>query len=321
MVIRDYLIITLSLFGIALLLYAVRSLRIIGTKISRLQSAIKQSEKAVSDQVQEVVRSTQLLQASSRFPTERDRKKLKYVLSLTSYPARFSALEELIPFLSNQILAPQEIHLNIAREDIGKMSKGLKDALRLAKVKVFPVSDLGPGKKLIPTLSRTKLPIICIDDDLVLPDDLTFKLMAIHHQYPKDVIASRTHRITVDSSGKIRKFSEWELEYSASSIPDPRLLATSGAGTLFPNGALHRDAQDEKSYRELSFHTDDLWWYFHARRNGTNVRRIPGRRALTFIEGSQEVGLWVTGNQERNDQNFSRLVAKYGNPLDKSKLR
>ena len=72
MQIRDYLLIAMILFATALLLYAVRSLRIIGTKISRLQSAIKLSEKAVSDQVQEVVRSTQLLQASSRFPTERD---------------------------------------------------------------------------------------------------------------------------------------------------------------------------------------------------------------------------------------------------------
>ena len=317
----DLTLIIVALFLCAAALYTVRALRIIGNKISQLHAALKRNEKVIGDQIQDLVAQTSALQLSNSYPNSRERARLKYVLSLTSHPARFAALESLIPSLSNQLLEPTEIYLNIAEADISKLTDSLKRTLKSAGVKVCAVADLGPGKKLIPTLAKTNLPVICIDDDLVLPYDLTFQLMALHRQYPNDVIASRTHRITADSQGNPKKFAEWNLEYNRSSNPEPNLLATSGAGTLFPNGALHRDAQDEKLYRELAFHTDDLWWYFQARRNGTNVRRIPGRRALAFIEGTQEVGLWVTGNQERNDQNFSRLVAKYGNPLDKSKLR
>ena len=316
---------SLALFlGAALLLaalYSVRSLRIVSNKISQLHAALKRNEKETSKQIQDLIGNVQSLATLTLYPTKRDRSKLKYVLSFTSYPARFSALEELIPSISNQILTPAEIHLNIAKNDLSQMSKELRTSLRKAGIKVFEVNDIGPRKKLIPTLSRTNLPIICIDDYLVLPPDLTLQLMSLHQRYPNDIIASRTHRVTVDTQGSPKKFGDWQLEFDTNSNPEPRLLATSGAGTLFPKGSLHPDVSNEQVYRELAFHTDDLWWYFQARRQGTNVRRIPGRRSLAFIEGSQELGLWSTGNQERNDQNFAKVLAKYGNPLDKSKLR
>jgi hypothetical protein len=89
-------------------------------------------------------------------------------------------------------------------------------------------------------------------------------------------------------------------------------MATSGAGTLFPAGSLHPEAFDEARYTELAFHTDDLWWYFQGRRNGTQVRRLPGYRALEFIPETQDVGLWRTGNKDRNDVNFKKLVDEIG---------
>jgi hypothetical protein len=75
------------------------------------------------------------------------------------------------------------------------------------------------------------------------------------------------------------------------------------------------DASNAELYTKLSQNTDDLWWYFQARRNGTLVRRLAGFDALTFIEKTQEVGLWKTGNQERNEVNLKALIAQYGNPI------
>ena len=317
----DYLIGAVAILILAAAIYSVRSLRIIGNKISHLHQTVKKSEQNLGSQIQELIGDTFALRSLMSARESRDLAKAKFILSLTSHPARFSALEQLIPSIKNQILKPTEIHLNLATGDNDKISPSLRRALRDAKVKIFDVSDLGPGKKLIPTLKRTKLPIIVIDDDLLLPPDLTVQLMALHLEHPDQIIASRTHRIATDDNGAIKKFAQWELEYHGAKSSDPKLLATSGAGTLFPVNSLHPDVTDEKSYRELAFHTDDLWWYFHGRRAGTFIRRVPGRRNLEFIDGSQEVGLWSTGNQERNDKNFVALVARYGNPLDKSKLR
>jgi hypothetical protein len=92
-------------------------------------------------------------------------------------------------------------------------------------------------------------------------------------------------------------------------------MPTSGAGTLFPAGSLHEDAGNPELYRKLSFNTDDLWWYFQARRKGTLVRRLSGLDTLNFIDSTQEVGLWKNGNQDRNEVNLKALISEYGNPI------
>ena len=312
------LIISLTLVGIA---YVVRSQRIVGRKLSELIILTRRLDKEFGNQVGELQNSIQALSAKTFMDSSSSRSAMKYVLSFTSYPSRFSTLEQILPSIQGQILKPTEIHLNLAREHYQQLPIALRKKLQSAGIKVFQGEDLGPGKKLIPTLSRTKLPIITIDDDLILSNDLTLQLMFQHQLFPGQIIASRTHRINPDSAGAPKSFHHWRKEYFQDPGPDARLFATSGAGTLFPAGSLHKDATDSTLYRELAFHTDDLWWYFQARRIGTNVRRIPGRRALHFIVGTQADGLWSTGNKERNDENLTKLLARYGNPLDKSKLR
>jgi hypothetical protein len=112
-----------------------------------------------------------------------------------------------------------------------------------------------------------------------------------------------------------KTFEQWDKQWSDSSGPSADLFATSGAGTLFTKEMLHEDALNEKLFTELSLHTDDLWWYFQARRIGVNVRRVPGARELNFIPDTQEVGLWRTGNKDRNELNLMKLIDKYGKPF------
>jgi hypothetical protein len=38
---------------------------------------------------------------------------------------------------------------------------------------------------------------------------------------------------------------------------------------------------------------------------------MPGYSKLEFITGTQEDGLWTTGNQNRNDPNLKSLLNKY----------
>jgi hypothetical protein len=38
---------------------------------------------------------------------------------------------------------------------------------------------------------------------------------------------------------------------------------------------------------------------------------MAGYSKLEFIEGTQENGLWNTGNQDRNDPNLKALLNKY----------
>lgn len=310
-------IVTLSflVIAIALLAYIVRSLRIHGTKLSSIQKDLRKNAREVEAQLGGINSAVQAPQIYGLPGKSTSRSSWKYVLSFTSHPARFATLPQFLPSILNQALPPQEIHLNIAEADLPRLPKEIRSILINSGVKIFSTPDLGPAKKLIPTLKRTKLPVICVDDDLVLNAELTLQLMAQHQLFPNSIIASRTHRITTNDVGQIKSFKEWEGEYWRTLGPESRLFATSGAGTLVTSKHFHRDLFDEKLYRELSFHTDDLWWYFQARRVGVDVRRIPGRRPLEFIPGTQESGLWVTGNQERNDINIKKLVEKFGRPF------
>lgn len=298
-------------------LYIIRSLRTIGSKLTEvlaqgrnLEKKIAHSQKLLHQDSGALLAKLNLLNLQIPGVAEKD---FNYILSLTSHPARFDALALALPELKKQVLQPTEIIVNIAHSDMAQLPQSIRDLAATGYIVINECADLGPGKKLIPTVKLYPgMPIIVVDDDLILTPDLTLQLMLEHHLYPDSIIASRVHRVSYASDGSLEPFSAWEKASDALSGPSFDLLATSGAGTLFPAGSLHADALDESRYVELAFHTDDLWWYFQGRRNGTSVRRLPGYRALEFIPETQEVGLWQTGNKDRNDINFKKLVDEIG---------
>lgn len=239
----------------------------------------------------------------------------EFIFSLTSIPSRFSHLIQVVDSLLNQVMPAKEIHLNLAQSDTSILPETIRSYLESNGVSIFAFDDLGPAKKLIPTLQRTEMPVICVDDDLIYKPTLTYHLMFQHKEYPNNVIASRTHQITKDKNGQINPYAKWKKQYSETDGPSPDLFATSGAGTLFKKEFFHKDVFDMKLYKELAFYCDDLWWYFQAIRNGIDVRRIPGGWPLDFIPGTQEQGLWRTGNKERNEIILQNLLKRYGKPF------
>ena len=239
----------------------------------------------------------------------------EFIISLTSIPNRFKTLALVVESLARQEIPAYEIHLNLAHQDFNDLPSSIRATLEQSGVKVFSVDDWGPAKKLIPTLQRSDLPVICVDDDLIYEPTLTLHLMIQAQLFPGNVIASRTHKITKNRDGQIAAYSEWRKQYSKTNGPSPDLFATSGAGTLFKRVFFHKDIFDFALYKELAFYCDDLWWYFQTIRNGVEVRRVPGAWPLNFIPGTQEQGLWRTGNKERNEVILQNLLKKYGNPF------
>lgn len=223
-----YLKLALLVLVFAATIYLIRGNRAIGSKLTENRRNLK----AISAQLQQTEDSLQLLNLLA-LPDLGENKNWKYVLSFTSFPARFASLLELIPSITNQTLPPKEIHLNIAKSEISQLPKSLRNHLEVAGIKIFEVSDIGPGKKLIPTLNRTDLPVIVIDDDLIIDPDLTLKIMIQHNLYPNSIIASRAHHVTIEKNGNIKTFAQWEKQWSQSNGPEVEMFATSGAGTLF----------------------------------------------------------------------------------------
>jgi len=314
--------ITLSLalgaLSVLLLAYLVRGSRQLGTKLSKLESSnnkgFKSIEKMLIAQEALAKRNSQLL-----YLMQVQRKELdwKFEVSVTSHPARFNALALSLAALKSQILQPQSINVFIAETDMAVLPDSIKELEKSGFIKISPCEDLGSGKKLIPALKvQSNLPIITIDDDLYFENDLFLHLMINHYLYPDAIIAARVHQLAVNDSKDVLPFSTWHKHYDLSEGPSNDLMPTSGAGTLFPPKAIHEDASNAALYRELSHNTDDLWWYFQARRKGTLVRRLSGLDHLNFIDSTQDDGLWKNGNQDRNEVNLQALLAQYGNPIN-----
>jgi len=299
------IILVLQIFS---LYYLIRTARNLGSKATKYHG--------------ELMENINILRASGRnnllthlsIPSGKEFKSISWdhVISLTSHPARFSTLDQSLKQLLGQRLIPKKVYLNIAEADIDKLPKSVRDLESEGVLKINSCSDLGPGKKLIPTLKlEESLPIIVVDDDLVFETDLTIKLMVQHHLSPNNIVASRVHKIIFEANNNVSSYGKWIKNYSLSNGPASDLFATSGAGTLYKKEFFHKDVMDEATYKELCFHTDDLWWYVQSKRIGVKTKRLPGFSVLSFIDGTQEDGLWRSGNKDRNDPNLKALLNKY----------
>ena len=311
------LVALLSALSVLLLAYLVRGSRQLGTKLSKLQSSnnknFNEIEQLLIAEAKLAKRREQLLYLPFIQGNEPD---WKFEVSVTSHPARFNALAISLSALKAQILQPQSINVYIADADMAVLPNSIRELEKSGYISINSCDDLGSGKKLIPALkAQRNLPIITIDDDLYFENELFLHLMINHYLYPDAIIAARVHRLAVNEAGDVLPFSTWHKHYDLTEGPAKDLMPTTGAGTLFPSKALHEDASESALYTKLSHNTDDLWWFFQARRKGTLIRRLSGLDHLSFIDGTQEVGLWKNGNQDRNEVNLKALLVQYGNPL------
>jgi hypothetical protein len=311
------LVALLSALSVLLLAYLVRGSRQLGTKLSKLQSAnnknFNEIEQLLIAEAKLAKRREQLLYLPFIQGNEPD---WKFEVSVTTHPARFNALAISLSALKAQILQPQSINVYIADADMAVLPNSIRELEKSGYITINSCDDLGSGKKLIPALkAQRNLPIITIDDDLYFENELFLHLMINHYLYPDAIIAARVHRLAVNEAGDVLPFSTWHKHYDLTEGPAKDLMPTTGAGTLFPSKALHEDASDSALYTKLSHNTDDLWWFFQARRKGTLIRRLSGLDHLSFIDSTQEVGLWKNGNQDRNEVNLKALLVQYGNPL------
>jgi hypothetical protein len=288
--------------------YLIRTARNLGSKATKNHKVVMQNISQIR------VATGEILLNQLSIPDSKDFKAVnwEHVISLTSHPERFNTLSQTLNSLLAQRLIAKNIYLNIAQEDISKLPNSVKNFESNGLIKINSCENLGPGKKLIPTLKLEKsLPIIVVDDDLIFETDLTLKLMIAHHLSPGTIIASRVHKIIHTPEGKISAYVDWQKNYSLSDGPSMDLFATSGAGTLYKAEFFHSDVTDEKAYTELAFHTDDLWWFIQSKRIGTKTKRLPSQSILNYVDGTQETGLWNNGNKERNDLNLKALIEKY----------
>ena len=302
-----FLLITIIFFQVAIFFYLRRVAKNLGTKATKnhqkLSAELRYLRASTSSSILgQVLPSSQALRDMN----------WDHIIALTSHGPRLQTLEKSINGILKQRLVPKRVVLVVSDSEAALIPSSIRLLADSSRIEIKLTDDLGPGKKLLPLLAENPgMPIITLDDDLIYQTDLTLKLMIQHNLNPECIIANRVHKVKFLEDGQPAPYESWAKNYSLGDGPELDFLATSGAGTLFMVEHFHPDVMDIESYKGLSFFTDDLWWFVQSRRVGTKVKRLPGISELNYIEGTQSEGLWQGGNRTRNDENLSKLWARY----------
>jgi hypothetical protein len=185
----------------------------------------------------------------------------KYIVSLTSFPARIDQIWISIECILRQTFKPDALYLWLSEDQFPDkvIPKSLTDLKKRGLIIKFCKDDLKAHKKYYYTmLLHPKDNIITVDDDLYYDENLLKNVIEIHKQNPSLIATNRAHKITFTSKNKIQSYKNWE-HITIDAIPSHLILQTGGCGTLYPPSALIETTFDKKLIKELCFYADDVW--------------------------------------------------------------
>ena len=241
----------------------------------------------------------------------------KVIVSLTSYPARFSSIYLCLKSLLLQSAKPDKIILWLDC-DKSQVTGQMKSLEQYGLEIVCEVEDLKPHKKYF--YSMQKFPndiIITVDDDVIYPSDLVASLMQKHAEFPDCVCARRVHKITFGEDKKINPYSKWIDKCKKELAPSYFLMPTGVGGVLYPPNCLDKCAFDKELIKSRCLMADDIWLKTMELLNGTKVAWVKNN-ILTppYTERSQETALYLDNvHQNKNDEYMRNMLELYGEEL------
>lgn len=238
-------------------------------------------------------------------------------VSLTSYPARFGVLPMTLACLLKQTMNPDAVILWVGEADMAALPEAIL-SMRSEWFHIRATRDLRSYTKIIPLLAeQPDAYIVTADDDLYYRETWLEDLVKTAVAHPGQVVAHRTHRITYASDGAMNSYEMWKKDRRGA-VAGADIFATGVGGVLYPPGCLHPDTGQIELFQQLAPHSDDIWLYWMARRQGTLVRRIgPSSRVIEWPESqsrnlrSQNRG---TAGQNGNDRAIAAMTAHFGRP-------
>lgn len=233
-------------------------------------------------------------------------------VSLTSYGKRIEYVHLAIRSLMMQTMRPNKVFLWLGKDaDDIALTRELEELTHYGLVIRRGVENIKGHKKYYFAMQELDdCLLITADDDLVYPKDVVESLLAAHAKYPNAVAARRTHRIVV-SDGSIKTYTQWDQEWSELD-PRPRksLVATTGAGTLYPSSLFSNLVSDMQLLSETALDADDLWLKGIEAQKGIGVVYAPNKIPMPYmIQRLQKDSLYSNNKlQGGNDTHFQNII-------------
>ena len=246
-------------------------------------------------------------------------KKLKdnsVIVSLTTFPARIGYVHLAIKSLLNQTVQPGKIILWLAKEQFEtvEIPPQLQNLCNYGLEIRFCKEDLLAHKKYYYAMHEfpDKL-IVTYDDDIIYPENSLEKLLKMHRQHPMAIICNRGREIET-KNGTIAPYKYWKVSGRIpAGIPTYRVMASTGAGTLYPPHCMPEETFDLEKIRSLALTADDLWIKVMS-----IMGRIPVVKSQTHCKGlciskyKQDITLAHKNvDQNLNDHVMASLIQQY----------
>lgn len=237
------------------------------------------------------------------------------IVSLTTIPSRINLVYKVIEnVLYHQNVKIDKVILYVSDIAENEIPISLKSLLSDDRFEICIVDDIGPHRKYFYTMQNyPNAIVITIDDDIYYPFDMISVLLKSYCKYPYAVSARRAHLIEFDENGNIKPYKEWKMCFTKINEPTHALLATTGAGTLFPPFCINQKLFDLEMIKKTCLKTDDLWLKVVEVLSNVPVVIATNKPKLFYIDGSQEIALWKSNVIEnKNDVALNNIFDGLG---------
>ena len=235
----------------------------------------------------------------------------RLIVSLTSYPPRFSTLALTLKCLLSQSVRADETILWIAEGAMAALPDDVL-ALKAHGLTVRVCEELGSYKKIIPALEKYPDAFIATaDDDRDYPRGWLAALVAGQRERPGSIVCHRARVMQLADDGSLLPYRSWR--YAASDDTKP-LMPTGFGGVLYPPHSLAAEVTDRATFREISPHADDLWLKWMSAAVGTPVHLVTDDGPSPYDwPDSQRVSLLGSNvHAGGNDQQAAALSERFG---------
>lgn len=184
------------------------------------------------------------------------------VVSITTFPQRFSSLKYTIISILRQSVKPERIIINLTKKEcpngLNDIPEELKCLQKYGVVYEFRDEFLKPHGKYYYTLQeyRNKL-VITFDDDIFYRNSAIEELLELHQANPECVCARLVRKIEYEK-GVNKPYNEWPVYNN--NVKGHEFVALGFGGVLYP-AYLFNDSNlfNLDDIKKLALNADDLW--------------------------------------------------------------
>ncbi|RDG24123.1 glycosyltransferase [Lactococcus cremoris] len=241
-------------------------------------------------------------------------RKIKIIVSLTTYSPRLSQIHLVISRLMQQTLKPDKIILYYSDTEELLITEELHKLIDLG-LEIRFVKDIRSHKKYY--FAFQDFPdaiVITVDDDTIYSKKLIQTLFNSYVKYPKCISAG----IVVNYKkigGVVQSSTTWRQKFFYG-IGDERSIAYGVGGVLYPPNCMPKELFDIEKIRAYAPYTDDLWLKAIEQSSGVSVVKARHSDKLFgfFVStiNSQEIALAnINDKKDRNLDSLNMLLPIY----------